>query len=125
MEVARMLSIAKAHVEALIGSVAPKGCRMAWLKDRMLRFKGFLKLNRELTYNPLVQRTVTALSRGRQPLSRIVSNLSKNDPLVEAIVQQTLYALVNAEFVNAEREGKETMLEAKNRQKVVDLLSGS
>jgi len=120
-----MLTITKAHVEALIGSVAPTGCSVLWLKDRMLRFKGSLKLNRELTYNPLVQRTVTALGRGRQPLSRIVNNLSRNDPMVKAIVEQTLYALVNAEFVNVERDGEETVLEAKNRQKVVELLSGS
>jgi len=81
-------------------------------------------VNRELTYNPLVQRTVAALSQGAQPLSRILDDLSGKDLLVRAIVQQTLYALMNGGCVKAEDEGREMVLAVKDRQQVVELLSG-
>lgn len=120
---AAMLTLTRAHATALIGSAEATECRIAWMKDRVVRFQGSLKVNRELTYNPLVKRTVALLTKGPQLLSRIVEDLGGNDPLVKSIIHQTLYVLINGGCLKVASDDGEMVL-AVREQYSTELLSG-
>jgi hypothetical protein len=119
-----MLSLTKAQVFAMIGSDEASECRSVLIKDKAVRFSGLLKVNRELTYNPLIRYVIEALGPGRQSLVRIVDRLGNGDSVAKAVVQQTLYALVNAEYINFIQEGNQSVVEVRN-VKMRELLSDS